>query len=256
MFCQGLLNQIKANLAIMNIGKGMFTNIRAQGLQTTTTVDGVTTTTKKGVHGGGQIPGTLGSNLSNIDTAYRGLPATLLTPASLVDQSKLPLWVPLLTGTSALVDNGVDFIGFPVTKDLSALTTRSCTAGGEIRTKVVGETTVKYAHFNDTNCRSRGSFAGFGVAVYGDHAPVNFAEDLAPLWDPAPVAVAAVADAVTAVLAALAPSTPNPLTVLTYGLGLAGLVNTGEVLGITDTLPVPVPAVPAIPAIPAIPALP
>ena len=219
---------------------------------------------KKGVHGGGQIPGLLGSNYSNVDTAYRGVPPELLNGTSLINQSHMPIWLPLITGTSALVDNGVDFLGIPVSTNLSTLSTRSCTHSGTapITSEVINDVVVRTAHFPASVCKASGSFVGFGIAVYGDHAPVNFESDLAPLWEPAPVAEKAVAEAVTAVLAALAPSVPNPLTVLTYSLGLAGVATgiQGQVLGLTDDLPVPVPdtgdptgSLPELPELPELP---
>lgn len=255
-YCQAVSTLIKANLVLVDTKGGKLVNIQASGLELPNSTPGGLPV-KKGVHNGG----TGALNGSNLDTAYRGIPNLTNDP--------WPVYVPLLTSTAGLVDNGVDFLGFsPAAPSSSRTCTNNKGADGKVipTTYTTDENGVETAHFPASTCTASGSFAGFGIALYGDHAPVNFRTDLAPLWDPPPNAVAAVSNAAAAVVAALTPYLPPAgLGILTYppvtfALGLVGLATNleGQLLGLQDDLPVPVPSVPpSVPALPvSLPALP
>ncbi|MEY2468919.1 MAG: hypothetical protein QOF21_1617 [Actinomycetota bacterium] len=252
VYCQAVSALIKTNLILVDTKGGKLVNVQASGLELPDATTGVMV--KKGVHNGG----TGALNGSNLDTAYR-------VPKQ-ADPS--PVYLPLLTSTAALADNGIDFLGFSPANPSS---TRSCTNNKDSAGKTIPTTYTpnpdgtETAHFPASTCSAAGAFAGFGIAVYNDHAPVNFRTDLAPLWDPPPNAVAAVANAAAAVVATLSPYLPAAgLGLLadprvTFALGLAGVATNlqGQILAAAGGVP-EVPAVPAIPTglPPSLPALP
>jgi len=253
VYCQAVSALIKANLILLDTKGGKLVNIQAQGLQLPNPVAGGAPV-KKGVHNGG----TGALNGSNLDTAYR-----VPTQAD-----PWPVYLPLLTSTAALADNGIDFLGF---SPASPSSSRSCTnnkdaSGTTIPTTfTTDEDGVQTAHFPASTCSASGSFSGFGIALYNDHAPVNFRTDLAPLWDPPPNAVAAIANAAATVVAALTPYLPPAglgllaYPPVTFALGLAGVATNlqGQILAAAGGVP-EVPAVPAVPPSlpPSVPALP
>lgn len=255
--CQGISSLIKSNLTLISEPGGQLVNIQGGGWTVPNPTPGGAPI-KKGVHNGG----TGALNGTNLDTGYRK--STQADPS--------PVWLPLLTATAALADDSVDFLGFSPTKPTVS---NGCTNNKDDKNKTIPTTYstnadgVEIAHFPASTCKSSGSFSGFGIAVYGK-SPVNFRTDLAPLWEPAPAAAGAVADAAAAVVASLSPYLPpSGLGVLTYppvtfALGMVGVATNlqGQLLGLQDDLPVPVPAVPEVPEAPdasvppSIPALP
>jgi hypothetical protein len=242
--CQAFATLIKANLTLISEPGGQLVNIQGGGWVVPDPVTGKPV--KKGVHNGG----TGALNGTNLDTALR--------PILQADPS--PVWLPLLTSTAALADSSVDFLGFSPAKpvNVNSCTNNKDSAGKTIPTTYTTVDGVEIAHYPASTCKSSGSFAGFGIALYGP-APVNFRTDLAPLWDPPPSAVSALADAVTAVLATLTPYTPPAglglLTwpPVTFALGLAGVATNleAQLLALQNELPITIPEPPAgVPPVP------
>ena len=232
--CQASTNLIKTNLSLVSEPGGKLVNIQGSGF----VVDGV----KKGVHNGGT-----GSSGIVPDTGFRGI-------QSIADPS--PVWLPLLTATSALADSSVDFLGFspaaPTVSNACANNKTGTPPATVPTTYTTDANGVQTAHWPASTCTSSGRFSGFGIAVYGPsegHAPVNFRTDLAPLWGPTPVAVEAISQAVAIVVASLTPYLPpTGLTILgyppvTFALGLAGVATNlqGQLLALTDDLPFELP---------------
>jgi hypothetical protein len=240
--CQGFAALIKANLTLISEPGGRLVNIQGGGWTVPDPVTGKPI--KKGVHNGG----TGALNGSNLDTGFR---------PGITQADPWPVWLPLLTSTSALADSSVDFLGF---SPANPAVSNSCANNKDAQNKTIPttytvENGVEIAHFPASTCKSSGSFAGFGIALYGP-APIDFRIDLAPLWEPAPPVVTALSDAIGTVLNALNPYLP-PLGLglltyppVTFALGLAGVATNlqAQLLGLQDDLPVEIPAIPPDPS--------
>ena len=226
--CQAIMAMIKTNSTLIAGGHGRLVNIQGAGF----VVDGV----KKGLHNGGTGP----SNGSNVDTALRQ-PTVFGDPSISLIKDPFPIWLPLVTATTVLPDSNVDFLGFSaggISPD-----NRKCVAN-----KVGGVTPAPtpapdgpngeaQVTFPASTCTSSGKFSGLGIALYGA-APIDFRQDLAPLWTPAPVALDAVNNAITAAIQTVTASSPSTLAVLIFALGAAGLVPLSSVTPIlSGTLP-------------------
>jgi hypothetical protein len=193
------------------------------------------------------------SSGTNVDTATR---ATVTGTDATLDP--WPIYVPLFTSNSAVgagtdavdpakapTDSSIDFLGFGT---VGSSTKVECKAGtAVIDTEAKLDALGVSGTWPKLTCSSVGSLTGDGVANFGGW-PLNFHDDLAPLWDPVPPSVTAANASIAAMLATIPTS-----TLQTYGLLLA-LGYVPYVTGLPNyrpvPLPVPEPTVPTTPTVP------
>lgn len=200
---------------------------------------GSSTIGAKHTGGNGAISGT------NLDTA----PRATSTDTATVDP--FPIYVPLFssnpnlgagTNSTKTTDWSLDFLGWKgaVSQTLTCGTGTSGTAAQTDPTPIHNANGT-YS-WPDLKCVSIGAMTGDGVALFNNQL-VNFHEDLAPLWSPAPPSVTDANAAIAAIIAALPTG-----TLTTYGLSVA-LAYLPTVLGVTGSLP----ALPTPPPTPGVP---
>jgi hypothetical protein len=204
----------------------------------------------------------------NVDTAPR---------AYTVPNDPWPVYVPLFTSNANIgkgatvndvpLDRSIDFLGWKSSLTVSVpscLKAVAAPATGAVTTSALaidGSGDIAPVNNGDgtstwpaIRCISTGSLNGDGIANFGGW-PLDFYQDLAPIWSPAPPSVVAANAAIAAILAALTNSS-GPLTplqsyltgyatgkVLPYVLGLQGFL-TRTATSLAGTLPVTTPSTP------------
>jgi hypothetical protein len=105
-----------------------------------------------------------------------------------------PLWLPLLTGATAVPDTAVDFAGFAIVVNTSSC---SLVRGSS------NPSSLLYPRIIARVCVGVGAIIGDGVAFFDGTGPIDLRADVLPLWEPAPEelapAMAALDDAVAQV---------------------------------------------------------
>lgn len=165
----------------------------------------------------GHLAGNIGVG-SNVDTAP--------TP----EGSDFPIWFPLVNSSGTpLPDTSMDFLGFGIPVVVNTCVPVDVPIGS-------------FAVIHTLTCVNLNLLLGDGTAVFNG-SPVDFNQDLAPLWSPAPPVVTAANAAIAAVLAQLPTG-----AVLDTALGLLG-----QLPEVPETPPLPVDpsTIPALPALPA-----
>jgi len=164
------------------------------------------------VRGGGWVSPTTGAPLgvhsagstalgANADTAFRpwsipGDPYPIYLPVGTSNDASLT------ANTKKLKDSAIDFIGTGL-----PITTKSCTNLGAKTKAIVNG--VSMTTYPSAFCLSFGLLLADGVAIY-NKSPLNFHDDLLPLWSPAPPPVSAASAAIAAILGLVTvPPTPS-----------------------------------------------